>query len=134
MAEDRPTRCEGPHSWTAPKIGDDFLLCGVCGRRLNFDELTGYQRRSIVQAIATRESVHVSELFETALAAAISDWKRRTAADQDRELRETFDTLRDAPRRGDPAAGGAGWKPVAGASGCTLLIVFVLMALCAGVS
>ena len=52
----------GPPWLGCAKGGDNYLLCGQCGRRMGYEELTGYEKDSIIRAIADRESQHARGL------------------------------------------------------------------------
>ena len=68
-----------PHHWRMPKVGDDAVVCEVCGRELLYGQITPNMRASIVNGYERRvgDCHPVVDEFSSALYAAEEDARRR---------------------------------------------------------
>ena len=67
-----------PHEWSAPRPGDDFLICIKCGHASPFADLYPFKVAAILRSVQAREGEHTADLFRGALDNALADWRRRT--------------------------------------------------------
>ena len=97
------TTCQ-PHIWEIPEVGDDWLTCKECDRRLHFfHDITQDMRAAILGGYSNRRGPELGHDFRVAYLAAAEDCSRRNGAYHGQTTAGNMTTLpkRERPRASD---------------------------------